>query len=139
LGIDVERLHDLPHVFNVARRNFTAAELQMLAGLYGNARRDGFFALWTRKEAVIKAMGASLAPSLKRIEFEPDPVGDPRLAALDGERSRTRDWVVLGLDLGRGYVAALATVHPLCDLQHFIWNDAVPVAAPAARQLLHRT
>jgi 4'-phosphopantetheinyl transferase len=130
LGIDVERLHDLPHAFNIARRNFTAAELQMLADLYGVARRDGFFALWTRKEAVIKAMGASLATSLKRIEFEPDPVGQPRLAALDGERSRTRDWVVLGLDLGPGYVAALATAHPLCDLQHFIWNEAAPVAAP---------
>jgi hypothetical protein len=26
-------------------------------------------------------------------------------------------------------VAALATAHPLCDLQHFIWNEAAPVAA----------
>jgi 4'-phosphopantetheinyl transferase len=132
LGIDLERLHDLPRAFDVARRNFTAAEAQMLASLHGVAQRDSFFALWTRKEAVIKAMGASLATSLGRVEFEPDAVGYPQLASLGGDRARARNWVVLGLDLGLGYAAALATAHPFRTLQHFTWNEAIPVVLHAA-------
>ena len=131
LGIDLERLHDLPQAFHIARRNFTAAETRMLAGLRGDARRDGFFALWTRKEAVVKAMGASLAANIGRIEFAPDGAG--HLASLDGDRSRTRGWFVLGLDVEPGYVAALATARPFRGLQHFIWSGVTPRARPDRR------
>jgi 4'-phosphopantetheinyl transferase len=129
LGIDLEQLHDRPCAFDIARRHFTAAETQMLASLRGVARRDGFFALWTCKEAVIKAMGASLATSLNRIVFELDAVGHPQLASLDSDLPRARGWIVLGLNLEPGYAAALATAHPFRDLQHFIWNEAMPVVA----------
>jgi 4'-phosphopantetheinyl transferase len=131
LGIDLERLHDLPQAFHIARRNFTAAETRMLAGLRGDARRDGFFALWTRKEAVVKAMGASLAANIGRIEFAPDGAG--HLASLDGDRSRTRGWFVIGLDVEPGYVAALATARPFRGLQHFIWSGVTPRARPDRR------
>ena len=130
LGIDLELLHDLPQAFHIARRNFTAAETRMLAGLRGDARRDGFFALWTRKEAVVKAMGASLAANIGRIEFAPDGAGHPQLTSLDGDRSRTRDWFVLGLDIEPGYAAALATARPFRHLRHFMWSGVTPAAAP---------
>jgi 4'-phosphopantetheinyl transferase len=122
LGVDIEQLNDQPQALGIARRHFTAAETRMLAGLRGDARRDGFFALWTRKEAVVKAMGASLAGNMGRIEFEPDGAGRPALAALDGDRSRTRGWSILGLDVAPGYVAALATAHPFQELQQFTWS-----------------
>jgi len=123
LGIDLERRRDLPRAFDIARRNFTAGEGQMLASLRGSAQCDGFFKLWTRKEAVTKALGASLAASLKRIEFEFDATGRVRLAALDGDRSCARGWVVAGLDLGPQYVAALATARPCRVLQQLAWNE----------------
>ena len=124
----------MPRALDIARRNFTAPEIQMLARLRGDgAQCDGFFALWTRKEAATKAMGASLAASLKRLEcgFDADgrANGRVRLAALNGDRSRTRTWAVLDLDLGPGYAAALATALPVRDLQQFAWNEATPAAA----------
>jgi hypothetical protein len=73
-------------------------------------------------------MGASLAANIGRIEFAPDGAG--HLASLDGDRSRTRGWFVLGLDVEPGYVAALATARPFRGLQHFIWSGVTPAAAP---------
>jgi 4'-phosphopantetheinyl transferase len=133
LGIDLERLHDVPNALEIARRNFTATETRMLAGLRGGTCCDAFFALWTRKEAVSKAMGASLAESLKRAEFEPDIMGHPQLAALDGDRSSARDWMVLGLDPALGYLAALATPRPFRRLRQFVWHGATPGSARVCR------
>jgi 4'-phosphopantetheinyl transferase len=140
LGIDLERVEDLPNALDIARRNFTAAETQMLARLRGEARCDCFFAMWSRKEAIVKATGASLVTSLNRIELEPDAFGHLQLASLDGDRSRTRSWVVLGLDVGPGYAAALATPNPFRALQHFIWNEATSAAGRDApnNTLRHR-
>jgi 4'-phosphopantetheinyl transferase len=133
LGVDLEQLRDVPNVCDIARRYFTAGEARMLANLRGGVRRDGFFALWTLKEAVSKAMGASLATSLKWVEFGPDSLGHPRLDALGGDRSRARDWVALGLGPAPGYVAALATPHPFRRLRHFVWHG------PRRMPLPHRT
>jgi 4'-phosphopantetheinyl transferase len=129
LGIDIEQLRDVPNFFEIARRNFTATETRMLASVRGGARRDDFFAMWTRKEAISKALGASLATSLKRVEFELDTMGHPQLASLGGDRSRARNWAVLGLDPTPGYVAALATPHPFRRLRHFVWHEATPAVA----------
>jgi 4'-phosphopantetheinyl transferase len=129
LGIDLERLRDVPTALEISRRNFTAAETRILAGLRGAARCDGFFAMWTCKEAVIKAMGTSLATSLGRVEVELDTMGHPRLASLGGNRSRAREWVVLRLDPTPGYAAALATPHPFRRLRHFVWHEAMPAVA----------
>jgi hypothetical protein len=56
-----------------------------------------------------------------------------RLASLDGDRSRTRGWFVLGLDVEPGYVAALATARPFRGLQHFIWSPR-PTRSPRPRE-----
>jgi len=45
-----------------------------------------------------------------------------------------RGWVVVGLDLGSDYVAALATAaYPCCSLQRLAWNEPAgcPRATPA--------
>ena len=138
LGVDLERVGDLPYTLEIARRNFTATETQMLARLPGGARSNYFFAMWSRKEAIVKAMGASLVRSLNRIELEPDALGHLQLASLDGGRSRSRGWVVLGLDVGPGYAAALATPKSFRALQFFIWNEAMPAAAGRCYQMSAR-
>ena len=132
VGIDIERKHEMPRALDIAHRNFTAAEIEMLTRLHGNAQHEGFLALWTRKEAATKAMGASLAASLKRLECALDANGHAngrvRLAALNGDRSRLREWTVLDLDLRPDYVAALATARSVRHLRQFVRNEATTAA-----------
>src|SRR5262249_34315981 len=62
VGIDVERIRDLPREIDIAQTYFAPAESRALNDLRGTARRDAFFSLWTHKEALVKALGISLAP-----------------------------------------------------------------------------
>ena len=120
IGIDVEHLRDLPDALDVARRQFTRSESQLLSRLDAAARRDAFFALWTQKEAIVKALGGSLADYLDRLEFDLGPAGGVRLKS--GYQSAGDQWSVVRIDCPRGYAAAMATCHGFRELAHFAWK-----------------
>ena len=122
IGIDVEKVRDLPQAIDTVLSYFTSAESKALSALRGAARRDAFFALWTHKEATVKGLGISLAAHLGRIEFDLDPVGGPRLVASDGDRSVAQKWSVVRLDPAPGYVAAVASAHPMHCLTLHNWS-----------------
>jgi 4'-phosphopantetheinyl transferase len=91
IGVDVERVREMPDLIGIARRFFLARELEQLLALPEESRRQAFFALWTRKEAYLKATGQGLS-------------------ALDSLGvSFTSDLRVEALHMPDGYVAALAT------------------------------
>jgi 4'-phosphopantetheinyl transferase len=124
IGIDVEKLRDLPRAIAIAKSYFIPAESSALAALRGTARRDAFFALWTHKEATVKGLGLGLAACLGRVEFDLDPVGGVRLVAWDGDQSFARTWSVRRLNLAPGYVAAIASVHPIRSLTLRNWRHS---------------
>jgi 4'-phosphopantetheinyl transferase len=72
IGVDVEHLFPRGGDFglDVAARYFASAELAGLGAQPDDARRERFFALWTLKEAYIKARGLGLALPLDRFAFE---------------------------------------------------------------------
>jgi 4'-phosphopantetheinyl transferase len=122
IGIDVEKVRDWPRAMDIVQSYFTPAESKALSALQGTAQRDAFFALWTHKEATIKGLGISLAAHLGRIEFDFDPIGRLRLVAWDGDQSVARKWSVVRLDPAPGYVAALASAHPMRCLTLHNWS-----------------
>jgi 4'-phosphopantetheinyl transferase len=122
IGIDVEKVRDLPRTINIAQRYFTPAESRALAALQRTIQRDAFFALWTHKEATVKGLGINLAANLGRVEFDLDPVGRLRLVAWHDDRSVAQRWSVLRLDPALGYVAALASAHPIRSLAWQNWS-----------------
>ena len=124
IGIDVEKVRDLPQATNIAQNYFTPAESSVLAALQGTAQRDAFFVLWTHKEATVKGLGIGLAANLGRVEFDFDPVGGLRLVAWDGDRSVAQRWSTLRLDPAPGYIAAVASVHPIRSVSLQNWNHA---------------
>jgi 4'-phosphopantetheinyl transferase len=122
IGIDVEKLRDLPQAIDIAQSYFTPAENKILAALQGAAQRDAFFALWVHKEATVKTLGIGLAANLGRIEFDVDPDGVLRLIAWNGDRSLAQSWSILRLDPAPGYVAAVGSMNPIRSLTLQKWN-----------------
>jgi 4'-phosphopantetheinyl transferase len=123
IGIDVERLRDLPRAIAIAQTYFAPAERRALNGLRGTVQRDAFFTLWTHKEAAVKALGVGLAANLARLEFDLDAAGSPRLAAWGGDQAVAQSWSVLRLTAAPGYVAALATAHPIGAITCNTWTQ----------------
>ncbi len=124
VGIDVEKVRNLPHAMDIAQSYFTPTESRALAALRGSAKRDAFLVLWTHKEAAVKGLGVSLAANLGRIEFDLDQVESPRLVAWDGDRSAAHRWSILRVDPAPGYVAAVVSGRPIHSLTLQTWKDA---------------
>lgn len=104
-GIDVERRRARPRALAIAERYFTPREAAWLARLPPGARDQAFLALWTAKEAVVKALGRGLAFGLDRLEVGFD-TGTPRLLQLEGDEAQA--WQLHALDVGAAHLATLA-------------------------------
>ncbi len=135
VGIDIEEVRELPGAADIARRHFTRAEAEALACLDGEARRNAFFALWTHKEAAVKALGASLAANLHRLEFALDRCGHPRLVSYDATLPAPDGLWVRPLEAPPGSVAALAGLRPCATIVSYAWDESVRDARGAPHGL----
>jgi 4'-phosphopantetheinyl transferase len=137
IGLDVEQTRHLPGVAAIVRRHFACRESAIISRLRGRARQRAFFALWTHKEAMVKALGESLAHDRGRLPLELDAAGSVRLASGDGDRSITERWSVVPLRGRPGYMAALAGCPPFAGIEQFDWPEgAGSLGRSESRQLL---
>ncbi len=80
IGVDVEPANRRAESMKLADRFFAPKEAAMLRALEGDARREAFFAIWTLKEAVVKATGEGLSRGLDSFTIFLDP---PRIEMRD--------------------------------------------------------
>lgn len=98
LGIDIEKVSDR-HDPEIAERYFSPEENKILQ-LSGNKLTD-FYRLWTRKEALIKALGEGLSVPLNSFSVN---LKDKSTQILYDNTT----WQLLPLQAPEGYEAALA-------------------------------
>ncbi len=109
LGIDVEAVKPDVEVRALAAQFFSARERDDLLALPEPRVRDGFFHLWTQKEAYLKGRGDGVAYGLDHFDTEANP---DRPAALHQDRrdpSAGAAWLLATLAAPAGYRAAIAT------------------------------
>jgi 4'-phosphopantetheinyl transferase len=105
VGVDVERIRPIARSERIASRVFSDAMRQRLADVSPADRQDAFFAAWTQREALVKAVGGTLLATHDPLEFEwPVPDG-PRVFGLP-TASPSHHWTVLKLPQPEGYAAA---------------------------------
>lgn len=105
IGVDVEwQGRDRPFL-RLGRRYFDEAEHAWLARRAEDAVREGFYRIWTLKEAFLKALGTGLTvpPGSFRIDLDADP---PRLATTPDGADPTR-WRLVVASAPAGYSAAV--------------------------------
>jgi 4'-phosphopantetheinyl transferase len=115
VGVDVEQLDGRSRPLGgdgdpeaLARLVLSAAEQATLAAVPPAGRARAFLVAWTRKEAVTKATGDGLRAAFSEVVVAAD-AGLPRLVSWPYPRS-PREVSLLDLDVGTGYVAALAVI-----------------------------
>jgi 4'-phosphopantetheinyl transferase len=108
VGVDVERL-DRPRNFEaIAARYFAPEEQAALAALPPDARAAAFTRAWTRKEAMVKAIGSGIAGGLGAFAV---PVHETEVCGLlraPAAWAASGPWVLRTLPVPGGYGAALA-------------------------------
>lgn len=107
LGIDVERLRDVPEALVIARNHFTPDESRQLQAS-GASLQAAFFRLWTRKEAVIKAVGTGVSTPLHEFDVSSAAPSDASWQRVSVPSQPRPEWYVCDLPVAADYCAALA-------------------------------
>ena len=103
---------------DIARRYFSSREVNDLQTLPPDARAEGFFRRWTRKEAYLKATGMGLQIPLDSFSVSVLP-GEPT-QFLGGVGSC---WHLAALQPREGYAAAVAYDGAPCAIKSFTANS----------------
>ena len=123
LGLDLERVRPGRDLAAIAGRFFTPAEAAALASFAPPLHEQAFFAIWTRKEALLKAFGAGLSLPLDGFCVSADPREPARLESTDFRPPEAERWSLIDVELdsplAHGFRAALAIEGPLPACRHF--------------------
>jgi 4'-phosphopantetheinyl transferase len=119
IGIDVEYITREVASEDIARRFFSAHEVEALNALPEAQRAAAFFRCWTRKEAYIKAIGSGLSHPLDEFDVTLAPGEAAALLRVQRDPESVARWSMFDLDVGEGYTAALAIDGPVHKLDGF--------------------
>lgn len=115
VGVDIEYAGPFDNMPDVAERFFSPAEYRAWSELPTHERTQGFYHCWTRKEAVIKALGLGLSAPLDAFDV-------PVHQIPGWEQPQTRNplplqwrYPLLHLNPAEGYVGALALCVAECE------------------------
>lgn len=109
-GVDIEYLNRDIDYTGLAGRFFAQRECAALQRIPESGRKRAFLAGWTRKEAVIKAIGDGLSLPLDRFEVTLAPDAAPRLLDSAAVPQLAGHWDLYAPDVGSGYIAAVAAL-----------------------------
>ncbi len=123
VGVDVERIREVPDLERIARRFFAPEERAVLASLPAADRLRSFYLAWTRKEAYIKAVGDGLHIPLDSFSVSLGPREPARLTRLNVSPELPENWNLHHLETESGFVGAVAYLAPPKILNLLTFSD----------------
>ncbi|HVE70938.1 MAG TPA: 4'-phosphopantetheinyl transferase superfamily protein [Thermoanaerobaculia bacterium] len=99
VGVDIEAVRATRDIVHLAERFFSAHEAESVRTATEAQRAERFFAYWTAKESVIKAVGGGLFVDLRSFETDPRPGQATRVRNLTSD-PRLDGWNVFTIPSG---------------------------------------
>jgi 4'-phosphopantetheinyl transferase len=121
VGVDIEYVRDIPEMKQIVQQFFSKSENAFFHTISASQRKEAFFSCWTRKEALIKAIGVGFHYSFDKLTVSmvsSEPTKLVEIRALEEERTQ---WSIQNLELTNRYKAAIAYKGQNCNLFNFGW------------------
>src|SRR6266496_773962 len=124
VGVDLEYIRAQSDYADIARRFFSAAEVDYLTALPSHLYAETFFSCWTKKEAYLKACGEGLAIPLNSfsVPLTTDPAPTPVDLYVASRDIPAKRWSLYTLRPAPGYAGALAVEGIGCRLRLCQWK-----------------
>ena len=106
IGIDIEKVHEMHDLENIAFENFSSQELKYLNGTLDIT--NTFFKIWTRKEAFIKAKGEGIYHPLKSFCVDIKSSGSYEQLVIFNHPAESKLWRTTEINTSSGYIASMA-------------------------------
>ena len=110
IGVDIERCEGADDAAALMRRFFSAREAAALDALGPAERGRAFYETWTRREAVLKALGLGLGPDAESFAVSVPPAPPALTAAADARFAIP--FALHPIAAGEGIVGTLAIAAP---------------------------
>src|SRR5260370_19773302 len=108
VGIDTEQIRPDCPIDQLARRSYAAVEFEWLRNLPEDKKLQGFYRLWTIKEAVLKCAGVGLSVPTQKIQARLANGAAPTITCSDTNHKEIERFQVRELRLAEHYGSALA-------------------------------
>jgi 4'-phosphopantetheinyl transferase len=112
IGVDIEQIRDIAEMDRIAHRFFSKPEYELLCASTGSMKQKTFFDFWTRKEALVKGVGAGLSMPLHTFDVSANPDEPIRLVRLKSDLGEVCQWALYDLGQNHRFSAALAVEWP---------------------------
>lgn len=108
LGVDIEHVHTMQDILQVAARYFSQNERSQLAQVPQDQVESAFFKCWTCKEAFIKNLGDGLYYPLDQFDVNLYPDQPARLLRVASDPPEASHWQLVSFPVSEEYFGALA-------------------------------
>lgn len=108
VGVDVEKVRELPKAVELARRFFAPREAAFVEGASPESRSREFLRFWTFKESYVKARGVGLLVPLEGFFFTLSTDAPPSIGFTDAGSDDPEAWQFAEFRYANSYQMALA-------------------------------
>ena len=121
IGVDIQEIYSISSLERIINNFFSPDEIEYLKSLPDKEPyQEHFFAIWTAKEAYLKAVGDGFQESFTRLSIIPESAAllKFRLDHPDFNKG-DRHWTINKLEIAQGYRAAVVLMGELLELKKF--------------------
>jgi 4'-phosphopantetheinyl transferase len=122
IGIDIERVRDDVSVEQISQKFYSHNEISALENICKNDRFKLFFEYWTRKEALVKAIGKGISFPMEQCDVSLKTGSVLSSVIVHGNNVECSCWYVQDLFPSHGYVAAIAVDCSDCNISCFHYS-----------------
>jgi len=115
VGVDMEKIHNMTNMDSIVERFFSPSENIKFCSLPEHSRKKSFFKYWTRKEALLKAMGVGLSFPLDKFDVLSDEDNASQVSIITRHQNAETEWTLRDIDIFEGFASALALEGKHCD------------------------
>jgi len=109
IGIDIEKIRSDVEFEKLSKRYFSDTENKALMQCEHVIRAETFYTIWTRKEALVKAIGKGIAFGLKEFEVSASKDKPPFLLNTHWDNAQLEKWTIINVEAPDGYITSLAS------------------------------
>ena len=116
IGVDIELPRSLTDRDALVRRYFSRAENIAYFSTPAAEQQQAFFNCWTRKEALIKALGRGLSYPLRNFDVSVSPAMPANLLRFELQKGPVSGWCLTAIEPAAGYVSSVAVQGTHCTV-----------------------
>ena len=107
-GVDIEKIHAMDNMNSIVEIYFSLSEKIKYFSLSEQNRIKTFFQYWTRKEALLKAIGLGLSYPLDKFDVISNETRNAPFYITTNHQNSETEWMIQDVNILDGYAAALA-------------------------------